>query len=260
MLNGTIVKRELVTPDLMILGVAPDAGVPDFQPGQYVVLALPADAPRAPSVQPEREPQSGDKLIKRAYSIGSSPTQKEGLEFFIAIVPDGSLTPRLLVPAVGERVHVGPKITGTFTIHDSKPDEDLVFVATGTGLAPFISMLRFPGTLSHSRNVTLVHGVRYPSDFAYQQELTGYAKSFAGRFNYLPIASRADATFPGLKGRVQKLFIDDVVKLDPTSSRIYLCGNPAMIEEMEGYLGGRGFSVHHAKKNPAGRLHVEKYW
>lgn len=260
MLNGTITKRELITPDLMIFGVKPDAGVPDFKPGQYVVLGLPGDAPRFPGLAPEKEPQSGDKLVKRAYSIGSSPTDKSGLEFFIAIVADGSLTPRLLVPAVGERVHVGPKITGTFTLDDSKPEDDLIFVATGTGLAPFISMARTPKTIIPGRKITVIHGVRYPSDFAYAEELRDYERKNPDGFKYLPIASRAEVSYEGVKGRVQKVFQDGLVTPDSARSRVYLCGNPAMIEEMERYLGGLGFSVHHAKKNPQGRLHVEKYW
>lgn len=260
MLNATICKRELITPDLMILAVKPDSGVPDFQPGQYVVLGLPGDAPRPADLPPERELHAGDKIVKRAYSIGSSPADKSALEFFIAIVPDGSLTPRLLIPEVGARVHVGPKITGTFTLADSKPTDDLVFVSTGTGLAPFVAMLRTPGTLLPSRSVTLIHGVRYPKDFAYVEELRNFERTHPGRFTYLPIASRADESYPGLKGRVQRLFEDGTVKTDPSKSRIYLCGNPAMIEDMEKHLADKGFTVHHAKRNPEGRLHLEKYW
>ncbi len=260
MMNGTITKRELVTADLMILGVKPDAGVPDFKPGQYVVLGLTGDAPRHIGLPVEKEVQVGDKLVKRAYSIGSSPEEKSALEFFIAIVPDGSLTPRLLVPAVGARVYVGPKITGTFTLDDAKPEDDLILVSTGTGLAPYISMIRTPHTIRPGRKVTIVHGVRYPSDFAYASELRDNEVKHLNEFLYLPIASRADDSYPGRKGRVQKIFQDGTIALDPLKSRIYLCGNPAMIEGMEQYLGELGFTVHHSKKNPEGRLHVEKYW
>jgi len=259
MMNATVVKRELLTPDLMIFCVKPDAGVPDFKAGQYVVLGLSGDAPRHEIAAPERDPQNGGKIIKRAYSIGSSPIEKSVLEFFIAIVPDGSLTPRLLVPAVGERVHVGPKITGTFTLAESAAEDDLIFVATGTGLAPFISMIRTPGTIADGRSVTVVHGVRYASDFAYSAELRNY-EAMHKTFRYLPIASRADESFTGLKGRVHGLFEDGTIKLDSAKSRIYLCGNPAMIEEMEKNLSPQGFSTHHTKKNPSGRLHLEKYW
>lgn len=257
MLNSTLVGRIDITPDLVILQVKPDGGVPNFLPGQYVALGLPGAAPRVESSKAEPEAPAADKIIKRAYSIGSSPVQKDFLEFYIAVVPDGSLTPRLAALQPGDRLFSQPKVTGTFTLDGVTGDRNLVLVATGTGLAPFMSMVRTPSTWESDRAITVVHGVRYPSDFAYADELESL-RAAGRKFTYLPIASRAGDEFTGRKGRIQKLFESGELTPNPSTDSVFLCGNPAMTEDMEKHLVERGFTVH-SKKTP-GTLHVEKYW
>ncbi len=257
MLNSTLIARIEVTSELLILRVKPDAGVPEFKPGQYVALGLPGEAARHPGAAPEVEAPPADKLIKRAYSIGSSPTQREFLEFYIAVVPDGSLTTRLAALKEGDRLFAQPKVTGTFTLEGLPDDRNLVLVSTGTGLAPFMSMIRTGEVWTANRKITVVHGVRYPSDFAYADELLSYQQSGKGLL-YLPIASRAGEEFTGRKGRIQKLFEEQVVIPNPDRDSVFLCGNPAMIEDLERYLMERGFVLH--SKKVAGNLHVEKYW
>jgi ferredoxin--NADP+ reductase len=257
MLNSTLVGRIDITPDLVILQVKPDGGVPNFLPGQYVALGLPGSAPRVEGTTAEPEAPTADKIIKRAYSIGSSPEQKDFLEFYIAVVPDGSLTPRLAALNPGDRLFSQPKVTGTFTLDGVSVDRNLVLVATGTGLAPFMSMVRTSTTWESDREITVVHGVRYPSDFAYADELELF-RAAGKKFNYLPIASRAGGDFTGRKGRIQKLFESGELEPNPATDSVFLCGNPAMTEDMEKHLVERGFTVH-SKKSP-GTLHVEKYW
>jgi ferredoxin--NADP+ reductase len=258
MLNSTVVGRTNVTRDLIVLRVKPDGGVPDFAPGQYVALGLPGSAPRYDGAPEEREVPAPDKLIKRAYSIGSSPAEKGYLEFYIAIVPDGALTSRLAVVQPGDRIFAQPKVTGTFTLDGLLEDHNLVLVSTGTGLAPFMSMVRTPTTWTPARKITVVHGVRYPEDFSYSDELLGYESARPGLFSYLPISSRAPESWSGRKGRVQALFHSGELSLNPERDHVYLCGNPGMIEEVEQLLTGNGYVVH-SKKTP-GNLHVEKYW
>jgi len=261
MLNATIVKRVDVTPELMILSVKPDGGVPAFQPGQYVALGLYGSAPRPAHFPAEREPVGGDKLIKRAYSIGSSPTERECLEFYIAVVPDGGLTSRLALTRPGDRVFLAPKITGTFTLEHVPAERDLVLVATGTGLAPFVAMIRTAETWTSGRKITVVHGVRHVADLAYREELESLARGAGsveqGRLVYHPVVSR-DSGWSGARGHVQGLFDNGVVVPDPKRDSVFLCGNPAMIEGMETLLVGKGYTVH-SKKTP-GNLHLEKYW
>lgn len=257
MLNSTVVDRIDVTQELMVLRVKPDAGVPQFIPGQYVALGLPGAAPRYEGALAEPEVPAPDKLIKRAYSIGSSPDQREYLEFYVAVVPTGLLTSRLASVKVGDRIFCQPKVTGTFTLEGVPENKNLVLISTGTGLAPFMSMVRTLSTWEAQRRVTVIHGVRYPEDFAYAEELRQLEASGRG-LHYLPIASRAAESWIGRKGRVQALFDEGLVQLNPASDHVFLCGNPAMIDELEGRLTGSGFSVH-SKKTP-GNLHIEKYW
>jgi ferredoxin--NADP+ reductase len=201
------------------------------------------------------------KLIKRAYSIGSSPEHKEYLELYIALVPDGGLTPRLANLQRGDRLFVSPKITGTFTLKNIPEDNSatIVMVATGTGLAPFMSMLRTKSSWHPQRSFALIHGVRFEKDLAYRDELMKLEES-SGKLRYFPVVSRETPYSGGtIKGRVLTVFERQLLTLNPSSDHVLLCGNPAMIEDAQNYLEPLGFSVY-SKKNPTGNLHLEKYW
>jgi len=259
MLNATLVEREDITSDLLILKVKPDFEIPEFLPGQYVAIGLFGSAPRPVGFPQEREIVAPDKLIKRAYSLGSSPIQKEHLEFYVAVVPDGSLSSRLAVLQPGDRLFSASKITGTFTLQGVPDEANLVFVATGTGLAPYISMLRTPGVLQRGREITVIHGVRFVKDLAYSRELAGYAQEFPN-FRYLPVVSRAqeDDVWIGARGYVHTFFEQGLVQLIPGRDHVFLCGNPAMIDSMEQRLIALGYKEH-SRKSP-GDMHLERYW
>lgn len=258
MLNATLVKRIDITPELAIFRIRPDRGIDEFLPGQYVALGLPGSSPRSPHFPPEIEVHAPDKIIKRAYSIGSPPAEKEYLEFYIAIVPTGALTSRLAVLREGDRLFAAPKITGTFTLHGVPTDRNLVLVSTGTGLAPFMSMIQTPETWSPSRRITVVHGVRYATDLAYREEIRQLQARYPN-LAYHAFVSREEAR-PGIfeRGYVQSIFTAEGFEVHPDRDHVFLCGNPAMIEDVERLLTGRGYVVH-SKKTP-GSLHLEKYW
>ncbi len=260
MLNATLVKRIDVTKELVRFIIKPDAPFKEFQPGQYVAIGLLGSAPRPAEFPPEKEASAPDKIIKRAYSIGSSPLEYGVLEFYIAIVPDGALTSRLVLLKEGDRLFCAPKITGTFTLESVPEKTNLVLVSTGTGIAPFMSMLRTPTTWTEGRKISILHGVRFPKDLGYREELTAYAENNPGKFSYHPVVSRDDGTpWTGTKGHVQKLFTEGSLHLDPAVDHVFLCGNPAMIDEVEKLLVGKGY-VEHTRKNPTGSLHLERYW
>jgi ferredoxin/flavodoxin---NADP+ reductase len=248
-LNATIVGWNSITTDLKIIRVRPDNGVSDFIPGQYVALGLEV-------AYEDESGQLSQKLIKRAYSIGSTPLEKEYLEFYIAIVANGALTSQMTHLKVGDRIFCGPKIKGHFVLKPAPDTSNLIMVATGTGLAPFISMLKTPGTWKEGRKVALLHGVRYGQDLAYGNEIETIQRQHP-QLSYFPVVSRED--IPGTsKGYVQKLFEEQMVPTDPFNDHVFLCGNPDMIEAVETRLLARGFSVH-STKTP-GNLHYEKYW
>ena len=258
MLNATLIKRIEITKELLIVWVKPDAGVPEFLPGQYVALGLDGAAPRPPDAPPEHETHAAGKLIKRAYSIGSPPSQREYLEFYIAVVPTGALTSRLMMLKEGDRLFSAPKITGTFTLKDVPAEHNLILISTGTGIAPFMSMLRTPETWKAGRSITIIHGVRYESDFAYAEELRA-CEARHKSFRYLPIVSRAKEEWKGARGHAQKFILDGAVKLNAQRDHVFLCGNPAMVGDIEKLLAPMGYKEH-SKREPSGTLHLEKYW
>lgn len=258
MFNATLTQRIEVTPDLLIIRIRPDTAVPDFIPGQYVALGLPGSSPRPAHFPPEPEPHAPDKIIKRAYSIGSAPQEKEYFEFYVAILPTGALTSRLVLLKEGDRVYLAPKVTGHFTLHDVPGDKNLIFIATGTGLAPFMSMIRTKSTWEKQRTITILHGVRFERDLAYQQEIADL-KAAHPTLRYHAFVSREpakDGVFE--KGYVQQVFINGTLAPKSDSDHVFMCGNPAMIDDVEKILTARGYIVN-SKKHP-GSLHVEKYW
>src|SRR5215470_9347942 len=138
-LNAVITQREDWAPGLVVVRIAPVGWeLPPFTPGQFATIGLPASAPRLPGCDPEDPALDPGRFIRRAYSIASSSTQHEYLELYVALVTSGELTPRLLALGPGDRLWLGPKITGMFTLKEIPPDKDLVMVATGTGLAPYM--------------------------------------------------------------------------------------------------------------------------
>src|ERR1051326_5049255 len=140
--NATVVYRRDLNARVAIVHVRPDAGdVVDFQPGQFIQVGLPAE----PAPESAHETRTRTKLVKRSYSIASAPHEKHAFELLLALVDAGRLTPRLWRASVGERVWIDPIPKGIFTLESIPPALDLVFVATGTGIAPFVSMLRHHG-------------------------------------------------------------------------------------------------------------------
>jgi ferredoxin/flavodoxin---NADP+ reductase len=256
MFNATIIKRIDVTSSRVIFYVKPDGGIPDFLPGQYVVLGMPLVA-GAPAGAAGNNPASDLPLIKRLYSVGSPPHQKNYYEFLIAIMPDGGLSSRLAVMREGERIYCGTKVAGSFTLKGLPTQAGLVLIATGTGIACFMSMLRTPATWSAGRKIVLLHGVPYAADFVYRQELLELAAA-RPEFSYFGAVSRGDPDWSGRRGYVQEYLKGGVVTPDPGSDHVFLCGNPAMVTGTCELLVQRGFSVHSGRN--AGNLHVEKYW
>lgn len=263
-LNATVLKKDVFTENLFTLTVKTDFLLPDFKAGQFTTLGLAGNSPRfgtLPDPKPLTDPQ---KLIRRSYSILSSPLQKNHLEFYIALVPEGCLTPRLFLLDAGDRVHVGEKFVGKFTLEHIPEHKHLLMISTGTGVTPFISMIRTHLSLNN-RHCVVMHGVRHSTDMTYHAELLTTDRQNQN-FHYMPAVSRPqnDPWWNGPTGRLTDLMRQDTIeqktglKFTPDQFEVLLCGNPGMIENITAYLTELGFTPD--KGSERGQIHKEEYW
>ncbi len=267
-LNAVVAQRVEMAPGLLVLRVAPVGWeLPAFRPGQFAVLGLPAEVPRHAIADPDDDPPpKPGSLIRRSYSIASSSAEREYLEFYLTLVRSGSLTPRLFALNVGDRLWLGPKLTGVFTFDQAPADANLVMVATGTGLAPFMSQLRSDLTGGRPRRIAVLHGARHSWDLGYQAELVTMAR-LCPSLTYLTTVSRPDqepVPWGGVTGYVQDLWrkhpLDHAwgFRPGPADTHVFLCGNPDMVDAMTAILTGEGFREH--SRSRPGEIHVEKFW
>ena len=263
--NATVVGREQINPQLLILRVEPDKEVFDFQPGQFAVLGLLGSEPHLSDGSSEETAPEPDKMVRRAYSIASSNLERHYVEFYVMLVSGGQLTPRLFALQHGSRLFIGPKATGLFTLDHVAPGKAVILIATGTGLAPYISMLRTMLVDETERRFVILHGARYSWDLGYRGELESLAR-VRPNFVYIPSITRTeqDPHFRGHTGRIQTLVEQGVVEkesgiiFDPAQADVYLCGNPEMVRAVQGMLEPKGFTVD--KPGKPGSMHIEEYW
>ena len=208
-----------------------------FENGHFVMLGLPV---------------AGRPLL-RAYSI-ASPNWEEHLEFLSIKVPNGPLTSRLQHLAVGDEVLVSRKPTGTLVLHDLKPGRHLYLLGTGTGLAPFMSIIQDPETYERFEKVVIAHGVRKVSDLAYTDFITQQLPQheFLGdivrdRLLYHPTVTREPFRIRGrLTDQIESgelAQLNGLPALDPAQDRFMLCGSTAMLHDCRALLDARGFHV-----------------
>jgi ferredoxin--NADP+ reductase len=241
--QGRVAARRDWAPGLITLAV--DAQIEPFVAGQFVNLGL----------------EIAGQFVRRSYSIASAPGC--ALEFYVKEVPGGALTPSLMRLEPGDRVWVERRPQGFFTLAHVPPCRDLWLVATGTGLGPFLSMLRTGELWQRVERISVVHGARSTTLLSYAGELAALAQLHPGRLSYTPLVSGG---LPGhaLPGRVTSAFADGSLEaragfsLDPARSHLMLCGNPDMILEVTAVLATRGLRKHRVR-NP-GHISSEKYW
>jgi len=208
-----------------------------FENGHFVMLGLQVDG----------------KPLMRAYSIASA-NHEEHLEFLSIKVADGPLTSRLQHIKPWDEVLVSRKPTGTLLLRDLKPGKRLYLLSSGTGLAPFMSLVKDPEVYERFEKVILVHGVRYRSELAYRDyiewELTHHeylGEQVRNQLVYFPTVTRERFRY---QGRVTsliesgKLFQDTgMPALDPAHDRVMICGSPAMLADLSALLDARGFQI-----------------
>jgi ferredoxin--NADP+ reductase len=288
--NATITHFEPTHSDLWVLRIRPDFGSSSFIPGQYASLGLGYWEARIDDVEDADLGKRWDKLIRRSYSISSRMFDDTGyltdqggldeLEFYIVLVPPNedkvpALTPRLALKRPGDRIYLGPKVAGRYTLAPvTDPASTVLFFATGTGEAPHNAMVIELLRKGHYGPIVSVVSVRQWSDLGYLKEHQALTERYPN-YHYLPMPTR--------EPDVPKRYIQDLLQdgdfalmgidLDPASTHVFLCGNPAMIGIPEDddstavfpepvgvveLLTGRGFTLD--ARRQTGNIHVEEYW
>lgn len=206
------------------------------------------------------------KPLLRAYSMVST-SYEEKLEFFSIKVPDGPLTSRLQHIREGDRILIGKKPVGTLVLDNLTPGRFLYLLSTGTGLAPFMSIIRDPDTYERFEKVILVHGCRQIAELAYGETITQalpgdeyLGEMIREKLVYYPTVTREPFQH---RGRVTdlitsgQLFTDIGLKpFDPAQDRVMLCGSPQMLGDMRGILEKLGF--HEGSSGKPAEFVVEK--
>jgi ferredoxin--NADP+ reductase len=206
-----------------------------FQNGQFAMIGLEVDG----------------RPLLRAYSMASA-NHEESLEFFSIKVADGPLTSRLQQIRQGDTILVGRKATGTLIADNLIPGKRLLLLSTGTGLAPFASLIKDPEVYERYETIVLVHGCRQVSELAYGEELVAKLRDdeflgplLAGKLLYYPTVTREPFRN---RGRITDLIaseqlFDDIglPPLDVGSDRVMMCGSPGMLDELRQTFEARGF-------------------
>lgn len=289
--NATITHFEPTHSDLWVLRVRPDHGDVTHLPGQYASLGLGFWEARIDDAEDDNLDERWDKMVRRSYSISSRMWDEHGyltgdldgdeLEFYIVLVPPTSdnvpgLTPRLACKRPGDRIYLGPKVAGRYTLSPvTDPSATLLFFSTGTGEAPHNAMIVELLRKAHHGPIVSAVSVRKWADLGYIDQHRRLEQLYPN-YHYLPMPTReADVPKQYLQDLIAKGVLEERfgITLDPVSTHMFLCGNPAMIglpAEVDGelrypevtgvvqLLAERGFTIDHRKSR--GTIHFEEYW
>jgi ferredoxin--NADP+ reductase len=241
-LEGRIVENRHWTEALFSLRVA---GAPlSFQAGQFVRIAL----------------DIGGERIARPFSLVNAPDDPV-LELYGIVVPEGPLSPRLARLAPGDALFVAPNPAGFLVLAEVLDAETLWLVSTGTGIAPFLSILRTDAPWRRFRNVVLVHAVRFSQELTYRETIDELRQTRG--LKYVSFVSR-EAAAGSLAGRIPAAIRDGRLesaaglKLAADSSQVMLCGNPDMLKDATAALAERGMRKH--RRRAPGHITVESFW
>jgi ferredoxin--NADP+ reductase len=246
-LDGKVIENRRWTDALFSLRVQLGNGAPRlaFEAGQFVRIAL----------------DLGGERLARPFSF-VNPPEDPVLEFYGVIVPGGPLSPQLARLAQGDALLVADNPSGFLVLSEVPPAEDLWLVATGTGIAPFLSILRTGAPWQRYRRVILVHGARHAAELVYQDMIEGVARVHGDRFVSIRFTSRGKA--PGaLEGRIPAAIRDGRLEaagapIAAERSQFMLCGNPQMLKDVAAALAERGLRKH--RRRAPGQISVESFW
>jgi len=243
-IKGVVAANTHWTDNLFSLQI--DADLQHFVAGQYTSLGL--DKNGSCKAQP--------------YSILSNPLRRP-YEFFFYTNLDGELSAELARLKSGDELWIQEKPEGLFTLEHVAPAEDLWLLATGTGVAPFFSMLQTPEIWQRYKHVVLVYAVRTMADICYKSLIEGLQRSHPRQFSFVPFVSRevcTDTIHSHIPVSITSGELETYTKrqLHPDKSQIMLCGNPGMVQDANAALKLRGFTEN--RNNCSGQITFEAYW
>lgn len=242
--EGTVVEQKRWTDKLYSLRVTADVG--SFEAGQHATLALPV----------------GGALVTRPYSFVNAPKEQPH-EFHYMLLPEGPLTTRLARLEAMDVVFLAPTASGLFVLSAIPDAEKLWLLATGTGIAPYLSMLRTEVPWRRFQNVVLVHSVRYANELTYGEAVATIAKEHADQFRFATLTSREESA-GSMPGRISDMIADGRLEkvlgltLEPKGSQVMICGSPKSIGDIIDELKPRGLRRH--RRREPGHIIVENYW
>ena len=250
-LEGKVIENRQWTGTLFSLRVTLGTSAPPlaFEAGQFVRIALDAR---------KEDPAS---RIARPFSF-VNPPEDPVLEFYGVIVPGGPLSPQLARLAAGDALLIADNPSGFLVLSEVPPAEDLWLVATGTGVAPFLSILRTGAPWQRYRRVVLVHGTRHATELVYHDMIQAVGRAHGDRFISIKFTTGEKAP-DALEGRIPAAIRDGRleaagVPISPERSQFMLCGNPGMLKDVAAALAERGFRKH--RRRAPGQITVESFW
>ena len=244
-LPGEVVENKHWTDTLYSLRVRV-ANYPSFTPGQFTRIALDLNGER----------------VARPYSLVNAP-HEDVLEFYSITLDEGILSPQLHKLQAGERLYVSDLVSG-FLVLDEVPREHkkLWLMATGTGLGPFLSILKTEQPWRRFEQLVLVHAVRYAEELTYRATIDQLSARHSN-FQYIAFVSRQETDF-ALPGRIPASLADGRLEerarlaMHPDDTHLMLCGNPAMLKDVQAAMAERGFKRN--RRREPGQITTENYW
>jgi len=242
-IKGRVVENKQWTATLHSLRI--EADIAPFEAGQFTRLAL----------------DIAGEEVSRPFSLVNAPDERP-LDFYFIEVPGGVLSTELVKLQAGDSINVAPKASGLLTLKQIPAAKKLFLLSTGTGIGPFLSIIKTPEVWQQFERVTLVHAVRYMEELTYQQTILAAADNHAQQFSYIPIVSRELCDF-AIPGRIPAAIMNNKLELRAggridDQSHVMLCGNPDMVQDTMNVLNKRGLKKH-SRREP-GHISIEKYW